>query len=101
MPEFVDPDRGEVRGVVEPREELPLGDERPQVDDAFVAVVECDLQNAMDDGLRINDAGQLFHLIGSTFSCAVAAAKRSSKTSFRNAAQDRTLPRLAPATIQP
>jgi len=53
----------------------------------FVAVVEGDLQHAMDNRLRVDDARQFFHSMRSTFSCAIAAAKRSSRVSLRGAAQ--------------
>jgi hypothetical protein len=78
-----------------PGKHFPLRDQRPQVNDALVAIVEGDLQHAMDDRLRIDDAGQLLHSMGSTFSCAIAAAKRSSSNHWRDAAHARTLPRFA------
>jgi hypothetical protein len=64
MPEFVNSDGGEMRRRAEPGKNLPLRDQRPEVDDAFVAVVEGDPQHAMDDRLRFDDTGRLFHSIG-------------------------------------
>src|SRR5690242_15560399 len=95
MPEVVDSDRGEMLRRAQPCENLSLGDERSQVHDALISIVEFDLEYAMDDGSRLDNTRQLLHSIGSTFSCASAAANRSSSTSLRSAAQDSTLRRFA------
>src|SRR5580658_415181 len=84
-----------MRRLAQPRKNLPLRDQRPKIYNPFVAVVEGDLQHALDDRLRVDDARQLLHSMRSTFPCAIAASKRSSSASLRGAAQERTLARFA------
>lgn len=52
MSELVDSDGGEMLRRAEPRKDLPLGDQRPQIDDVLVAVVEFDLRYTVDDGVQ-------------------------------------------------
>ena len=94
MPVLVDPHGREMRGRLQPTKHLALGDERPKIDNAFESVVECDLERAVNDRLCENDMRQRLHSTGSTFSWAMAAAKRASRTSRRAAAYFNTLARF-------
>jgi hypothetical protein len=57
MPEFVDPGGDEVQRRVQPGDDFPFRNQRPDVDDADAAIVVGDFQHAMDDRLRADNAG--------------------------------------------
>src|SRR5258707_973147 len=90
MTEFIDPDPGKMRWVLQGTEHAALRQQWPQIDYALISILKYQFQNARNNGFGSFDPRQIAHSIGPTFSCAIAAANVSRRRSCLEAAHAST-----------